>query len=121
MCFLPGLLVQVLEPVLCTRRWLHEVPVWKDCHDVLVGLIRWAGQHSPGVAEGAWQQLMSTLHGYLTASESDSHTSATEVERMDVEVCPWVGQLGGAARVIDAGLLSSAGAGHSDPSCTRGG
>ena len=38
------------------------------------------------MAEGAWQQLMSTLHDYLIASESDSRTSALEEERMDVEV-----------------------------------
>ena len=35
---------------------------------------------------------MSTLHDYLIASESDSRTSALEVERMDVEVSPLVGQ-----------------------------
>lgn len=84
--------------MLCEHRWLHEVAVWKDCHSVLVGLIRWAGQQSPGMAEGAWQQLMSMLHDYLIASESDSRTSALEVETMDVQVNPlvgqWVGQWG---------------------------
>ena len=86
------LCVQVLRPLLCSRLWLQEVAVWKDCHSILVELTRWAGQHSPGgVADKAWQQLMGTLREYLTSSKSDPRTPAADVERMDVEVCLWVG------------------------------